>query len=220
MLTAELFALLEGTADAAYSVTPSGEISSWNAAAERLFGYPASDVLGCAVDDVLRARDDLGTSALSGGDEAATRHCESRASNIRDFDVEVRHRSGRRLWVNISTLVYDDARTGRRLIVRMARDVTARKRREELLDRAVELARQLASAAAAQTAGAPVEGLTHQELRILRLLARGGSSVSVSGELRISPHTLRNHLHRINRKLRTRTRLEAVTHAQRRGLLA
>lgn len=31
--------------------------------------------------------------------------------------------------------------------------------------------------------------------------------------------TLRNHLHHINRKLHTHTRLEAVTHAQRRGLI-
>jgi DNA-binding CsgD family transcriptional regulator len=30
---------------------------------------------------------------------------------------------------------------------------------------------------------------------------------------------LRNHLHHINRKLRTHSRLEAVTHAQQRGLL-
>ncbi|HKU61032.1 MAG TPA: LuxR C-terminal-related transcriptional regulator [Gemmatimonadales bacterium] len=37
--------------------------------------------------------------------------------------------------------------------------------------------------------------------------------------LKISAQTLRNHLHHINRKLRTHNRLEAVTHAQRRGLL-
>ena len=220
MLTTELFALLECTADAAYAVTPSGEIVSWNAAAERLFGFARRDVLGRAVDEVLQARDDLGTSALGGGDAAAARHCGSNAAGIPDFDVEVRHRSGRRLWVNISTLIYDDTRTGRRLIVRMARDISVRRRRDELVDRAIDLARQLASVSGDTTAGAPVDGLTRQELRILRLLARGGSSASISAELRISPHTLRNHLHRINRKLRTRNRLEAVTHAQRRGLLA
>ena len=42
---------------------------------------------------------------------------------------------------------------------------------------------------------------------------------AIARTLRISAQTLRNHLHRINRKLRTHNRLEAVTHAQRRGLL-
>ena len=45
MLEKELFALLEQTADAAYTVTDRGEICPWSGAAERLFGYPASDVL-------------------------------------------------------------------------------------------------------------------------------------------------------------------------------
>jgi PAS domain-containing protein len=36
MLETELFALLEQTADVAYTVTEGGEICSWNGAAERL----------------------------------------------------------------------------------------------------------------------------------------------------------------------------------------
>jgi hypothetical protein len=36
MLETELFALLEQTAAAAYTVTEAGEICSWNVAAERL----------------------------------------------------------------------------------------------------------------------------------------------------------------------------------------
>ena len=46
MLEPELFALLEQTADAAYTVTENGEICSWNEAAEQLFGYVPSEVLG------------------------------------------------------------------------------------------------------------------------------------------------------------------------------
>ena len=39
MLESELFAFLEGTTDAAFSVSEQGEILSWNGAAQRLFGY-------------------------------------------------------------------------------------------------------------------------------------------------------------------------------------
>jgi PAS domain S-box-containing protein len=53
VLETELFALLERTADAAYSVTDTGEILSWNDAAERLFGYSAAEVLHRQIDEVL-----------------------------------------------------------------------------------------------------------------------------------------------------------------------
>ena len=45
MLENELFAFLEGTTDAAFSVNEQGEILSWNVAAQRLFGYSSSEVL-------------------------------------------------------------------------------------------------------------------------------------------------------------------------------
>src|ERR1700758_5124358 len=93
MLETELFALLEQTADAAYTVTEGGEICSWNGAAERLFGYPASEVLHRNIDEVLEARDTLGTRALAGGAETATRRWDGTSSVIPNFDLEVRTRS-------------------------------------------------------------------------------------------------------------------------------
>ncbi|MCL4865778.1 MAG: hypothetical protein KJZ47_07775, partial [Gemmatimonadales bacterium] len=53
----------------------------------------------------------------------------------------------------------------------------------------------------------------------LKLFASGSNSTAIARKLGITAQTLRNHLHHINQKLRTRTRLEAVTHAQLRGLL-
>jgi PAS domain S-box-containing protein len=218
MLEPELFALLEGTADAAYTVTEDGEICSWNRAAEQLFGYPADKVLRRHIDDVLGARDALDTDALAGGLEAASRHWGEGSSGIPNFDLEVGTRSGDRIWVNVSTIVFDNQRTGRRLFVRLASDIDQRRRNEELLHRLVEAARRVV----ALTDGAhhaPVEPLSEQERRILTLFAEGNNSTTIARKLRISPQTLRNHLHHINRKLRTHNRLEAVTHAQRRGLI-
>src|SRR5690606_36616432 len=105
MMESELFVLLEHTADAAYAVTASGEICSWNAAAERLFGHAAPDVIGRNVDDVLDARDALGTDALAGGLEAATRKWDGRPPGIPHFDLAVRTQTGAQLWVNASTIV-------------------------------------------------------------------------------------------------------------------
>jgi PAS domain S-box-containing protein len=219
MLEKELFALFEHTADAAYSVTVDGEICSWNAAAERLFGYAAAEVTGRNVDEVFEARDALGTEALAGGLEAATRRWDGTPGGIPNFDLEVRIRSGERIWVNVSTVVFDSPRTGRRLFVRLARDVTRRRKEESLLQRMQEVARQLVALSVDVADHAPVEPLSEQERRILTLFAAGTKSAAIAQQLGISGQTLRNHLHHINRKLRTHNRLEAVTHAQRRGLL-
>jgi PAS domain S-box-containing protein len=219
MLESELFALLEQTADAAYTVTEDGEICSWNGSAERLFGYAASEVLGRNVDAVFDARDDLGTQALAGGLEAATRRWDGTSTGIAAFDLEVRTQPGNRIWVNVSTIVFDNTRTGRRLFVRLAHDITQRRHKEQLLDRLTEVARQVVALTADVSDHAPVETLSDQERRILKLFADGNNPATIARKLRISAQTLRNHLHRINRKLRTHNRLEAVTHAQRRGLI-
>ncbi|HJP60280.1 MAG TPA: PAS domain S-box protein [Gemmatimonadaceae bacterium] len=219
MLETELFSLLEHTADAAYTVTEDGEICSWNGAAERLFGYPAGDVLRRNIDDVLHGRDGLGTDALAGGLEAATRHWDGASGGIPNFDLDVRLRSGKRLWVNVSTIVFDNHRTGRRLFVRIMHDISHRKRKEEMLHRMVEAARDVVALTEDASDQAPVESLSEQERRILKLFAEGSSSTVIARKLSISGQTLRNHLHHINRKLRTHNRLEAVTHAQRRGLI-
>jgi len=161
----------------------------------------------------------LGTSALAGGSEAATRRWDGTSGGIPNFDLEVRTRSGSQIWVNVSTIIFDNQRTGRRLFVRLARDVDQRRRNEERFYGMVEVARQLVSLAGDPSSHAPVEPLSEQERRILKLFAEGRNSATIARRLSISAQTLRNHLHHINRKLRTHNRLEAVTHAQRRGLI-
>jgi PAS domain S-box-containing protein len=219
MLEAELFELFEQTADAAYAVSSDGEICSWNTAAERLFGYPAAEVIGRHIEDVFDAYDALGTEPLAGGREAATRHWPDVSGGIPSFDLDIRVRSGARLWINVSTIVFDNSRTGRRLFIRLARDITQRRHKEELYARMLDIAREVVSLTDAESGHAPVEPLSDQERRILTQLAQGGNPAAIARTLSISPQTLRNHLHHINRKLRTHNRLEAVTHARRRGLI-
>lgn len=218
MLETELFSFLEQTADAAYTVTEQGEVCSWNRAAERLFGYPASEVLGRHIEEVFDAFDALGTEPLVGGDETAVRDPEV-GRRLPHFDLDVRTRSGARLWVNVSTIVFDNRRTRRRLFVRLARDITQRRINAALLDRLLEVARQVVALPDEVSQQARGETLTNHERQILKLFAEGNNSASIARKLAISAQTLRNHLHHINRKLGTHSRLEALTTAQRRGLI-
>jgi PAS domain S-box-containing protein len=219
MLESELFALLENTADAAYTVTSDGEICSWNRGAELLLGYSAGEVLGKNIDDVLKARDAMGTPALAGGSEATTRSWNEPSGGVKNFDLEVQTRSGEALCVNVSTIVFDNIRTGRRLFVRLMHDESQRRRNEQLVQKMVEAARELVLLSEDASNHAPVTPLSEQERRILSLFAEGSDPAAIAAKLSISSQTLRNHLHHINRKLRTHNRLEAVTHAQRRGLI-
>lgn len=97
--------------------------------------------------------------------------------------------------------------------------MTHRRRKERLFADMLALARDVVALTDDLPDHAPVEPLSDQERRILRFFAEGNNPAVIVRKLNISPQTLRNHLHHINRKLRTHNRLEAVTHAQRRGLI-
>ena len=113
MLENELFDFLEGTTDAAFSVNEQGEILSWNRAAERLFGYSSSEVLGKSCSQILHGRGVLGTQVCREG--CSILECTGGRTEIPNFDLQVRLHSGKRLWVNMSTVVWQNPRNQRRL---------------------------------------------------------------------------------------------------------
>ncbi len=217
MLDQELFDLLERTADAAFTVTDQGEICSWNKAAERLFGYSKAEALQKSCHGLLLGRGALGTQVCA--DNCSIRDCAARHVDIPTFDLEVKTRSGRRVWVSVSTLVYDSSRSHRHLIVQLAHDITEQKKNEELLRKMTQISRQLLSVPEVVMRPAPISPLSEHEREILQLFSVGKNSTEIARKLGITLQTLRNHLHHINQKLHTHNRLEAVTHAIQRRLV-
>jgi PAS domain S-box-containing protein len=217
MLETELFTFLNSTADGAFAVDEQGLICSWNRAAERLFGYPFPEVLHKPCAELLQGRGSLGAPVCSHG--CSVIECTAAHREIPNYDLEVKGRGGQRIWVNISILVFQDSRTKRRLLVHLARDITERKKNEELTQAVLETAKQLVKLPNEPGRAAPVSPLTKQEQHVLRLLADGKTPAEAARILRITPRTLRNHVHHANQKLKTRNRLETVIHAIRRGLI-
>ena len=217
MFAADVFKMFEGTSDAAFAVSLEGEICFWNEAAERLFGYRAADVLNKTCDDILKGTGALGTTVCTRG--CGVQCCALRTDSIPTFDLEVTTSSGRRRWVSVSTIVFEDSRLRRRLIRHLSHDIGKRKEGEQAFARMLELSKQIVSLGTSQPQPAPVESLSRQEERILGLFSKSMNSGQVAKELGITLATLRNHLHAINQKLRTHNRLEAVLSAMKRGLI-
>jgi DNA-binding NarL/FixJ family response regulator len=63
------------------------------------------------------------------------------------------------------------------------------------------------------------DDLSPRELEVLQLLAQGWDNAAIEQRLFMSHATLRNKLSRINSKLSTHSKLEAVTKALRLGLV-
>lgn len=217
MLERQLAELLEGTTDAAFTVDLQGEIRTWNKAAENLFGHPASTAIGQECDALLKGRLDTRTPVCCQSCDVL--ECVRSGRDVSNFDMEISTRAGRRVWVNVSLLVTNEDHTERRLIIHMMRDIGRRKQAEQLTSEMFRIARSLVNNAEQSSELPPIVPLTLKEIKILRLLAGGKVTNEVAGELRISMSTLRNHISRVNQKLHTRNRTEAVIKALKWGII-
>lgn len=216
MLEQQLAELLEGTTDAAFAVDLEGEVRTWNKAAEKLFGYPASLAIGKSCAEIIGGRA-AGTPVCCESCEIL--ECARKDREISNFDMEIRTRLGQTVWVNVSLLIAPNAQTGRRLAVHFMRDIRERKKAEHLTSEVLRMARNLVSDVEESDALPPIAPLTTQEKNILRLLASGKTTKEVTADLQITMRTLRNHMYHVNQKLHTRGRVEAVMHALKRGLI-
>jgi len=217
MLEAELFAFLARASDCVFVVRESGEICYWNRAAQDLFGFSDEEVLGKTCSELLHGIGALGTQVCL--EHCVELQCTLKPKSMPNFDLNVTTRDGERKWVSISTVPFLNRRTQKTLIVHLARDISVQKSREEAFHKMIAVSREVCAMEDSPNAAAPITPLSSHELEILRMFAAGKDAPRIAKALAISPQTLRNHLHHINKKLRTHNRLEAVTHAVQRHLI-
>lgn len=217
MIERQLAKLLEGTADPAFAVDLQGEIRTWNKAAEKLFGFSADLAVGKPCAEIVHGS--LAAEKSFCREECDVLECMRKGCEISNFDMKVKTCAGQLLWVNVSMLSTSDERTGRQLAVHFMRDISARKKTEELAKKMLKMARELVNDTHEPGSSPPVAPLTAQETKILRLLAAGKNTKDLTAELQITLLTLRNHISNINRKLHTRSRIESVAEALKRRLI-
>jgi len=217
MLERELAELLEGTTDAAFAVDLHGEVRIWNKAAEKLFGYPASLAIGKPCVVLVGGR--IATEKEVCSESCDILDCVRTGREMSNFDMEINTRGRERVWVNVSLLVAVNEGTDRRLAIHFMRDVRERKRAEHLTSKMLIIANELVNGVVESDTLPPIPPLTAQEKNILLLLASGKTTKEMTAELQISPRTLRNHIYHVNQKLHSRSRIEAVMQASKRGLI-
>ena len=124
-----LAAIVESSDDAIVGKTLDGVITNWNAAAERLFGYTADEMIGGHISRIVPPDrpDDVRTIL----------DAIRRGERVRHYDTERVCKDGSRVHVSLTVSPIKDA-SGRIIgASKIARDVTERKRSEALL-RAIE----------------------------------------------------------------------------------
>ena len=77
------------------------------------------------------------------------------------------------------------------------------------------LAATLAPATPEPPRPAPPDGLTHREVEILGLIARGLTNPEIAGRLYLSNHTIKTHINQIFAKTGSRDRAAAISYAHR-----
>jgi DNA-binding CsgD family transcriptional regulator len=63
-----------------------------------------------------------------------------------------------------------------------------------------------------------LEDLTKREREIVTLICRGARDVEIGAELKLSPHTIRNHIASLYKKLGVNRRTAVVIWARERGI--
>lgn len=217
VLESQLAELLEGTTDAAFAADLQGEIRTWNKAAEKLFGCPASYAIGKPCAEIVGGK--IAPSIPVCYEFCDILECVRTGREVSNYDMEVITSTGQPVWVNVSLLVASNERTDHRWAVHFMRDITDKKNAARLTEKMLRLAKDLVSGTQEANGMPPISPLTPQETGILRLLAGGKNTSEIVAELKISTRTLRNHISNINQKLHTTGRIEAVMQASKRGLI-
>lgn len=218
----QLMATLEGAADGALILDAEDKVAFWNSAAERLLGFRAEEVIGRPCHEVMRGKTLSGHPLCSSPCSIACRLAGGRS--VRNFDMQTFTKSGRMIWLNVSSIPVPTRKKGRFAVAHLFRDVTKQARVRRLVEDLHAVLCVNPAEPAGPAAGkdpspemSPALPLSEREQEVLRRLAAGENSKAIADKLCISQATARNHIQHILEKLGAHSRLQALAIAFRPG---
>jgi PAS domain S-box-containing protein len=120
--------VLDGSPDAILICDPTGTVRYWNAAAERIFGFPVTEVIGVSMNLIIPER--LRERHWAAW-EATMRTSVTRYGGGQLLAVPALHRDGRHISIEFSIQLLKDAGGVIECVVAVIRDVTERYRHEK-----------------------------------------------------------------------------------------
>lgn len=210
--------LVEGTADAAFAVNANGRISAWNKAAAELFGRSEAEAISMRCHELFQCSDENRTIC---SERCIIERAAQDNLPLSSFDLRMQTNTGK-LWCNLSTLIATDQASGARHAIHIVRPVELLKRLELALSEFVRSQAQKGQNGepTISLASKSIDvGLTGREFEVLKSLAKGHSTQAIADQLHISSATVKNHIKHLLTKLDAHTRLEAIRHAERDGVI-
>jgi PAS domain S-box-containing protein len=212
---------LSNAADGVLATDQAQRLVLWNAAAERLLGFQASEVLGRPCHEVLAGRDRAGRFQC--GPNCPLLPTAKDGKPVESCDILTQTKSAQAIWINVSSIVIPSSLPSRFTLVHISRDVTRQVQTDSLLERLhsllAEASWSLDKHVPSPRPDLPIKPLTSRQRDVLRLIANGESAKGIATRLHISPTTARNHTQRILAKLGVHSKLEALAVAYRYNLL-
>jgi DNA-binding CsgD family transcriptional regulator len=205
--------VLARSAAAAFAVDRAGKVVYWNAGAEKMLGWRASEVLGRSCYEVLSGNDPFGNRYC--GHNCPIVSVMTAGTEPSPFFMDVKSREAARVKVRVRTAAMPGPGPRFSALVHLL-DRGDDQELAHLLD---EL-RASTSGASAVPKLVPVPDtnpLTAREREIVLLLSNGYAALNIAARLDLSHATVRNHIQNILRKLDVHSQVEAIAVSFRRG---
>lgn len=216
----ETLDVIPSTGDAAFVSNEKGAIVFWNAAANRLLGYSADEVLGLSCFKVIRGFDIFGNPYCRSDCNLRRSVCSKNA--ICPFQLQVRRSSGEYISAAFRIVPVSGQKLSEYQLLHLLKQIPAT---TDVNPKNYPNSSTVSGQARGSppnpglTAHPSKSPLTSRECEVLALLASGSSTNEISHQLHICVTTVRNHVQNILRKLAVHSKLEAVFVAHRNHLI-
>lgn len=213
----QVMELMANTADGVFAVDRRQRIILWNQGAARILGFERDEVLGKPCFEVIKGESP--ERRLFCTDNCSVQRCMANGELVGDYDLLTANKDGNHIWLNVSIIGVDRRANEPWTAVHIFRDITARRKAQDLVRDIVERAAEVMNGSKTERKPAPeLSKLSPRELEVLRLMTRGANSITIAKQLQISTSTARNHIQHILNKLGVHSTLQAVAYAHLQGI--